>query len=142
MLISDGLLVAVVFGAMRYPRIWYDSKVPHCDSHYCSHLWLRIVTAKSGVNAACLKKLQKSGFNWLFLKLFVTFFLLFMTFFHFLRRTVFILRKPSHYRHSLKAVTINTVVTLWLCLFLYFTSVLNRLSYLASFASGEVTSLY
>jgi hypothetical protein len=38
------------------------TQVPHCDGHNCNHLWLRIVTAKSGHNAAGFRKLQKSGF--------------------------------------------------------------------------------
>jgi hypothetical protein len=38
------------------------------------------VTVKSRHNAAGFRKLQKSGFSWHFLRFFVTFFLLFVTF--------------------------------------------------------------
>jgi hypothetical protein len=72
-------------------------------------------------NAAGFRKLQKSGFSWLFLRLFVTFYLLFVTLFYFLRRSAFILQKPSHcdvhkcnhlwrFCDSLKAVTKKTVI--------------------------------
>jgi hypothetical protein len=89
------------------------TQVPHCDGHNCNHLWLRIVTAKIGHNAAGLKKLLKSGFSWLFLN--------FCDFFYFLRRSAFILQKPSYcdghkcdhlwrFCDSLKAVTMKTVI--------------------------------
>jgi hypothetical protein len=87
-------------------------------------LWHRFVTDKSGHNAAGFRKLQKSGFSWLFLRLFVVFFLLFdflWLFFYFLWRPVFILQNPSHYYghksihlwrffDSLKSVTKKTVI--------------------------------
>jgi hypothetical protein len=67
---------------------WHNPQVPHCDGHNCNHLWLRIVTAKSGHNAAGLRKLLKSGFSWLFWN--------FCDFFSFLRGSAFILQKPSY----------------------------------------------
>jgi hypothetical protein len=100
----------ITYARLRTKRvifiIQYESQVPHCDGHNCNHLWLRFVTDKSGHNAAGFRKLQKSGFSWLF--------------WDFLWRPAFILQNPSHYDShkcdhlwrfcdSLKAVTMKTV---------------------------------
>jgi hypothetical protein len=122
------------------------AQVPHCDGHNCNHFWLRFVTVKISHNAAGFRKLQKSGFSWLFLRLFVIFFYflwLFFTFWDFL-----LLYCKNHHIVKVTNVTIcDDFPTgyrklqksffswpfcdyLWPCLFLYFTNVLNRLTYI------------
>jgi hypothetical protein len=106
-------------------------------------LWL---LSRGRHHAAGLRNLQKSGFNWLFLRLFVTFFfflwlvftfwdgqLLYCKNHHML--TILWLAKSSHnedgYRKLQKSFFIWLFCDyLWPSLFLYFTSVLNRLNYL------------
>jgi hypothetical protein len=45
------------------PIIGQYAQVPHCDGYNCNHLWLRIMTAKSGHSAAGYRNLQKSGLS-------------------------------------------------------------------------------
>jgi hypothetical protein len=115
---------------------------PFCDGH----------------NAAGFRKLQKSGFSWLFLRLFVTFFFnflwLFFTFWdgynysYYIAKTVTLwqlqmepfvtilwLAKSGHKEDGYRKLQKSSLAVfccdyLWLCLFLYFTSVLNTLTYI------------
>jgi hypothetical protein len=109
-----------------------------------NHLWLRIVTAKSGHNAAGLRKFQKSGLNCLFLRIFVTFFCTFYDFFFtfwdgqllYYKICHIVTAKSGHnedgYRKLQKSFFIWLFCDyLWLSLYSYFTSVLNRLTYIA-----------